>query len=262
MTMRRLSVILAATLLVGCGDSDGDGLSNKDEEAWGSDPEVADTDGDGIPDGEEVFTYGNHPAFTDSDLDGIDDNVEIDAGFDPLDPDDRPYLGGWPTLSADAKNALEGDGAASGISMGALHPRFKFHDQYGDKVDFYDFAGQGKPIIIDVSAEWCGPCNLFSEYMTGEEVSGMEWAEPIRDAVNAGDAYLFTVLGESNSGAASKRTAKDWARSYPNDAIPVLADVDQDLVRWSQVPYWSFMYMVDENMEVIAIEDAEVIAEL
>ena len=42
-------------------DSDGDGLSDSDEEAYGTNPGVYDTDGDGIGDGEEVFVYGTNP---------------------------------------------------------------------------------------------------------------------------------------------------------------------------------------------------------
>ena len=40
-------------------DSDGDGLSDLEEEILGSDPEIKDTDGDGYPDGEEVKNLYN-----------------------------------------------------------------------------------------------------------------------------------------------------------------------------------------------------------
>ena len=42
-------------------DSDGDGLSDSDEEAYGTNPGVYDTDGDGFGDGDEVFVYGTNP---------------------------------------------------------------------------------------------------------------------------------------------------------------------------------------------------------
>ena len=38
----------------GQADLDGDGLTNSEEEEWGTDPEDSDTDGDGFDDGEEV----------------------------------------------------------------------------------------------------------------------------------------------------------------------------------------------------------------
>jgi hypothetical protein len=96
------------------GDIDGDGLSDVDEAAYGSDPlnrdfdadglldgeEVYvygtdplnnDTDGDGLLDGEEVNQYGTSPAAWDSDGDGISDADELFTyGTDPLDPASGP----------------------------------------------------------------------------------------------------------------------------------------------------------------------------
>jgi hypothetical protein len=82
-------------------DSDGDGLSDADEEKYGTDPDNPDTDGDGISDGDEVhgnacyiapkdtsICYTTNPKSKDTDGDGIDDNVELKNGTDPTDPND------------------------------------------------------------------------------------------------------------------------------------------------------------------------------
>ena len=50
----------------------------------GSSPFLADTDGDGIPDGTEV-ALGLHPGLADTDRDGLPDAWELAAGTDPLD---------------------------------------------------------------------------------------------------------------------------------------------------------------------------------
>jgi hypothetical protein len=96
------------------GDIDGDGLSDVDEAAYGSDPlnrdydadglldgeEVYiygtdplnnDTDGDGLLDGEEVYQYGTSPIAWDTDGDGLSDAEELFTyGTDPLDPVSGP----------------------------------------------------------------------------------------------------------------------------------------------------------------------------
>jgi len=59
-------------------DPDGDGLTNPAEEAWGTDPERKDTDGDGIDDYTEVTLYGSSPTREDSDGDGLNDGAEVD----------------------------------------------------------------------------------------------------------------------------------------------------------------------------------------
>lgn len=88
-------------------DSDGDGLLDGQEtltgvwagpEDTGTDPRIADTDGDGLSDGvenpdesfQDLEQPGTDPNEADTDLDGFGDASEINAGFDPTDPDDAP----------------------------------------------------------------------------------------------------------------------------------------------------------------------------
>jgi hypothetical protein len=49
----------------------------------GTNPNVADSDGDGILDGAEVAIHGTNPNLADSDADGFDDLFEINTGFNP-----------------------------------------------------------------------------------------------------------------------------------------------------------------------------------
>lgn len=71
--------------LGGGGDSDGDGLSDWDEQnVYGTDPYNADPDGDTVPDGEEL-SYGTDPWNWDTDGGGVSDGEEIYwQGTDPL----------------------------------------------------------------------------------------------------------------------------------------------------------------------------------
>jgi len=68
----------------GAGDTDGDGLIDAMEAAYGSDPNNFDTDGDGLSDGDEVFVHKTNPAMADTDGDGISDGIEIGSGSNPL----------------------------------------------------------------------------------------------------------------------------------------------------------------------------------
>jgi hypothetical protein len=86
-------------------DDDNDGLDDSVETlpGIGTDPLLADTDGDGLTDYEEVAWDGNDSAYTpgadpnplmaDTDMDGFRDGMEYLAGYDPLDDADFPVWG-------------------------------------------------------------------------------------------------------------------------------------------------------------------------
>jgi hypothetical protein len=67
-------------------DSDGDGLSDAEEIALGTNPQSADTDSDGLTDFDEVKIYGTDPKNPDTDGDGFLDGAEVKAGFNPKGP--------------------------------------------------------------------------------------------------------------------------------------------------------------------------------
>jgi len=65
-------------------DTDGDGLPDLEEIALGTDPFDPDSDGDGLSDGEEENIYGTDPLNPDSDFDGTPDGAEVAAGTNPM----------------------------------------------------------------------------------------------------------------------------------------------------------------------------------
>lgn len=67
-------------------DPDSDGLTTLEEYQAGLNPFDADTDDDGLADGEEVAVHGTEPLLFDTDGDGLSDGLEIQTGSDPLDP--------------------------------------------------------------------------------------------------------------------------------------------------------------------------------
>lgn len=64
-------------------DSDGDGLSDVREAELGTNPAVADTDDDGMSDGNEVNVYFTDPLNSDTDGDWLYDGGELIVGSDP-----------------------------------------------------------------------------------------------------------------------------------------------------------------------------------
>jgi 6-phosphogluconolactonase (cycloisomerase 2 family) len=66
-------------------DFDRDNLTNLQEYLLGTDIRNADTDGDGLSDGDEVNTYHTNPLLADTDGDLIPDGVEVQTGSNPLD---------------------------------------------------------------------------------------------------------------------------------------------------------------------------------
>ena len=74
--------------VAGPADSDGDGLTDRQEGEIGTDPYNPDTDGDRLSDGAEYNTHQTDPLNKDSDYDMLTDGQEVlDHRTNPLDPD-------------------------------------------------------------------------------------------------------------------------------------------------------------------------------
>ena len=171
----------------GSSDNDGDLLSNDFEESIGTDPDNADTDGDGFEDGEEYVNY-----------------------FSPTKDDDYPYTNAdyprtalpnsedWDALR-EAADADEDMGR--GWDEGEFSKSWAADDQYGDNLLLKRFYGQ--VVVIDISAEWCPPCRAAA--LTFED----EWQE-LKDH----GVMMITVLGDGLSSADS--IADRWAQ-WPTD---------------------------------------------
>ena len=97
-------------------DSDGDGLSDAEEQRLGTDPNNPDSDGDGISDGEEVNVLGSDPLVPSTG--GDTPNGTPDTGGAP--PEDTLATpSGQPTDDESAQAGQEGDGGDGGLATGA-----------------------------------------------------------------------------------------------------------------------------------------------
>jgi len=255
MKIRMLALAAAVGMLQVACDADRDGLKNKEEKKLGLDPKAEDSDGDGMLDGEEVeagsdplnpdtdadrlsdgdeVTNKTDPTNPDTDGDGYLDGDEVAEGSDPADPNSLIYKGHWPYwYDKDSLGNKSFD--HTGLSAGDKLPRHIAKDQNKDLVDMYDFAGPEQTyefIAVDTSAEWCGPCQVVSLWLSG----GPDYYElepdygDLRAAINDGSFQWITVLTQDNAGdPPGVQVLKSWDDQFPNEMIPVMADNDYEL---------------------------------
>ncbi len=188
----------------------------------------------------------------DSDGDGYSDADEALAGTDPDDPDDRIYTGGWPFNAH--KDDLSDPGFDGTIAVGARVPRLVALDQYGDTVDLYDFAGSDVPVVLDLSAMWCGPCTEVAAWLAHEEsplMANFPVYAGIPDRVDAGEVLWVTVLFEDTSrDPASQEDAATWHQEWPAERVPVMLDDDRAMFDWIVPGSYPTLLVLDAQLEV------------
>lgn len=219
------------------GDLDADYLSNGDERALGTDPENPDSDGDGYLDGDEVL-----------------------EGSNPLDPESRIYQGGWPYQRL--KGEIVDPGFDSTPVVGAVIPHLTATDQFGERVDLYDFAMHGRPVVIDLSALWCNACVDLAHWLAHEPsyLDAKPELSPIVDMVEKGEVYWVTVVFQDGAGNDALPTdGADWAERFPDDKVAVLVCDDPSLFEYLYPGSYPSIQVLDEDMTFRAYDrfDAE-----
>ncbi len=203
-------------------DSDGDGLTNGQEDAAGTDRNDADTDNDGVSDGAEA---GANPASpTDSDGDGIPDASE--AG-------DRDGDGQADSADTDSDN----DGIADAVEAGAdpLHPVDSDLDGTPDYLD-RDSDGDGLPDALEGAA---GYLNLDSDGDTLPDTLEGTAAGADQDGDGIDDAFDVDTLGDGDingDGVGDSATLRDTDGDGAADHLDVDSDDDGILDSYEGTP--------------------------
>jgi outer membrane protein OmpA-like peptidoglycan-associated protein len=131
-------------------DSDGDGLKDGEEVySYFTDPLKSDSDEDGLTDYDEVFTYRTSPVKADSDSDGLKDGEEIARKTDPNNPDsDSDELLDGDEVSKYQTDPLnvdtDGDGLNDGLEVLKLNTNPKAKDSDSDGLEDGDEVNNHK----------------------------------------------------------------------------------------------------------------------
>ena len=241
------------------GDGDGD-PGDGDSGDGDGEPAPLDSDEDGLSDAEEA-ELGTDPLDKDTDDDNYWDSWELIEGTDPLSLDSRIYTGFWPYNPQ--KDALtQGSWAAASTAVGSQFPRQTFLDQHGDSVDLYDFSNftinsTGEPayFIIDMSAQWCGPCHNMAEWISGEDnadTAPLQQMYPsVREKVHSLRIWWVTIIVENaGGGEPTLSDAQSWYGAHQDPYIPILVDAGQQVRGVYNAGSYPFFFLLDPLMAV------------
>jgi Bacterial TSP3 repeat len=229
-------------------DSDGDGVDDGAEIDAGMDPLSVDTDGDRLLDGDEAAAGGD-PLLADTDGDGYLDGDEVTEGKDPADAASVIYEGGWPYYYA--KDELE-PGPGDTYEPGERFLRFRLVDQFGQRVDLYDFYDADRPVVLHLATA-SNPFSIkLDSYIRGEEdpqdYSQLWLAGP--QVVERGDVYWITVLAEGAGGVPADPLAVVTYNERYGSQLPVLADDEYTVAGYAAVGFWPYVLVLDPELKV------------
>lgn len=218
-------------------DTDEDGWDDRLEAAWGSDPTNPDTDGDLLVDGLED-DYGTGLLRPDTDEDGYLDGWEALEGSVPTDDRSLIYAGGWPYNPN--KDLLDG-----------TYPRVVGLDQHGDVVDLYDFAGAHRTVVQNASiAEAPFHASVIS-WVDGtlSDFAGLD--QQVRTKVDNGEIQWVVVLVDT-AGIGADASGGFWDFLAQSTGPAKLGDPD-GLGEATREDFGMPAFLVvDENFDVVS----------
>ena len=171
-----------------------------------------------------------------------------------------PYQGGWPFNPNKAE--INDPGWDSTPAIGTVLPHFMGVDQYGDTVDLYDFAGQGKLVVLDVGTIFCAPCKGLAAFFATADPCHMDpyawWNdsyESILPMIESGEILWITILF-SNGGPTTEQVVHGWHEEFPSDHIAVLADANAELATYLDITGMPQILVLNEDMELLIYNTA------
>jgi len=133
------------------------------------------------------------------------------------------------------------------LPNGSTGPDFTADDINGNSISLYtDFLDQGIPVIMDISATWCGPCWGFHQTHAMKDIY-MNYGDG-----GSGEIGVLFVEGDGNTGLAelqgSGSTAGDWVTGTP---YPILDNAG--IANSYQIAYYPTVYGICPDRTVYEI---------
>ena len=134
-------------------------------------------------------------------------------------------------------------------------------DHWGDQVDIYDFSefkndnDELAYMIIDMSAQWCGPCHNMADWISGTDnanTAGLQSSYPtVREKIAQYRIWWLTIIVENaQGGPPTLSDATSWFESHQDNHIPVMVDDTQQIRNVYNGGQYPFFFLLDPFMAI------------